>query len=232
MRNKNYFLFILILFAAFSCKKKDDNVIEPIDYSYFPIQVGHYVVYEADSVVIDEFSGDTIKSHFELKDVVESIIKDNEGRDTQRRERYRRENDTLPWQLIKVYTTNLNTNTAETFIDNIRTVSLSFPVKLGASWNGNNYTDKESDNFSYTGTDETVNLLGNNYASTATITQKDEKNLIKREYAVEKYSKNVGLVYKQFIKDSSNASDLSIPFEQRITGGVRFTMTVKSYGNL
>jgi hypothetical protein len=232
MKNKNYFLLVLLLITISACKKKDENVIEPIDYSYFPIEVGHWVIYEADSLAIDEFSGDTIKAKFQIKDLIESTMTDSEGRLTQRREKYRRNNDSLPWELIKVYTSNLNTNTAETFEDNTRIINLIFPVKLNESWKGNNYIDAETGEFRYSEVDESVNLLGKNYPSTATVTQIDEENLIKREYSIEKYSKNIGLVYKEFIKDSSNAQDLSLPLEQRITGGIRFKMIVKAYGKI
>jgi len=71
------FLLILLLPA---CKK---NTIQ-IDYkySYFPLEIGHTLIYELDSILYSPLyinGRDTV--HWELKEVVESKFIDVEGRD-------------------------------------------------------------------------------------------------------------------------------------------------------
>ena len=56
------------------------------------------------------------------------------------------------------------------------------------------------------------------------------KNAIHREYYVEKYAKDVGLVYRE-IKDLRASVVISgIPVEQRITSGVIYKLTYITHG--
>src|SRR6266481_1017842 len=91
------FLLFVLTSGFFSCKK---DAIPPPDmgYNYFPNQVGRYVIYNVDSfyyagipVVIDTFK-------FQIKEKIESMFTDNEGRPSIRLERYiKYYNDTVSY---------------------------------------------------------------------------------------------------------------------------------------
>jgi len=128
---------IVLLFAA--CKK--DKAVETVDigYNYFPTEVGRYVVYQVDSISYDDFFTpvkiDT--AHFQLKEVIESVFTDNEGRASERIERYVRYADTLPWSLRDVWYQTRSTTKAEKVEENVRFIKLTFPTQNNQKWNGN-----------------------------------------------------------------------------------------------
>ena len=103
-----------VLFTS-SCKK--DNKVPPLNlgYNYFPNNVGHYVIYNADSVVVNPLSvpWGVDSSIYQIKEVIDSIYMDGSNRPTQRIVRYIRPNPSSPWVLEKVWSGNLNKTDAE-----------------------------------------------------------------------------------------------------------------------
>jgi hypothetical protein len=197
---------LLVIFAVFLCScEKKPNEIPPIDYSYFPVTVGHYVIYDVDSVVYDDFATTDKKRefHFQIKEVIEGKAQDNEGREIQ---------------------------TAERFEHNKRYINLVFPASVNKSWKGNSYTQDEQWDYKYTAVGQPA-TVGSVPVVQHTVTQVDEENLIKKLYSVEKYAKNIGLVYKEFIHDSSKTIDPDVPLMNRIDGGLEYKMTLKSHGH-
>ena len=221
-------LFFSMLLTA--CKKKD-NAIPAVDYSYFPQGIGHYVIYDVDSVVHDDFAKTTTTFRFQIKEVIESTFPDNSGRPVQRVEKYKRENASVPWRFQLAFTMYLGDNKGERFENNRRYISLTFPPELNRPWSSPSYDGNDTWSCKYTSIDQPLTLGNNTMASTVTVTQIDEENLIKKEYSVEKYAKNIGLVYKEYIKDSSNViPNPPVPLKDRISGGLEYKMTLNSYG--
>jgi hypothetical protein len=220
------------LLCSFAPAKKKPNEIPPIDYSYFPVTVGHYVIYDVDSVVYDDFATTDKKRefHFQIKEVIEGKAQDNEGREIQRVVRYKRNNDTSEWKLQHVFTITLTKTTAERFEHNKRYINLVFPASVNKSWKGNSYTQDEQWDYKYTAVGQPA-TVGSVPVVQHTVTQVDEENLIKKLYSVEKYAKNIGLVYKEFIHDSSKTIDPDVPLMNRIDGGLEYKMTLKSHGH-
>ena len=97
MKNKLQILLLCLLTVA-GCKDDSNGPTTPsgLIYTYYPNNVGHELIYDVVLITKDEFSGDEDTSIYQLKEVVESIITDNQGRPTERLERYTRNtpNDT------------------------------------------------------------------------------------------------------------------------------------------
>lgn len=214
-------------------------------YNYFPNQVGKYVVYDVDSFYYDNFYNpvkiDTFK--FQIKEKIESIYADNQNRPTIRLERYKKNYiatipyNALPWILKDVWAENLTSRTAEKVEENVRFVKLVFPVKENQIWNGNAQNTKDSWDCNYEFFDVSKTIGTIHFDSVLQVTQIDDKlaNLIAHQYYIEKYARNVGLVYKQEIdiqsqNINSDPSFYSKPIMQRITSGFQYTMTINSYG--
>lgn len=187
-----------LLFLPFSSCKKDAAVDSYIGYNYFPLNIGHEIVYDVDSIVKSGFNlGQTDTFRFQIKEVVESYFTDNEGRETARLERYKRNDSSQPWVIHKVWTANLTLNSAEKKEDNITYIKLIFPPKKNRKWNGN--ARNENDEQEYKITDihraETINNLP--FDSVITVLQADEDNIVYKKFEIEKYAVNAGLVYKE-----------------------------------
>lgn len=226
-----------------SCKK-DKATAPNMGYNYFPDQAGRYVIYDVDSFYYDDFNNKTDTFKFQLKEKIHSVFTDNQNRPTLRLERYiKTYSSTTPysamlWTLKNVWAENRTATTAEKVEENVRYIKLSFPVKENQKWNGNAQNTLSEWKYEYSFFDQ-ERIIGNiKFDSVLQVTQYDDKfsNLVEHKYYIEKYARNVGLIYKQVVDvESQPPSPMPIgffntPIMQRVTAGVQYTMTVNSYG--
>ncbi|MDX2003340.1 MAG: hypothetical protein SFW35_12950 [Chitinophagales bacterium] len=236
MKHFSPLLLALIVVVAISSCKKDDNTSVDLKYEYFPQDTGLYAIYDADSVTFDDFFNpplvDTVQ--FQIKEVVESIFNDNEGRPTMRIERYRRADSTQAWTIWNVWTATRTTTTAERYEDNMRFIKLSFPPKVEKTWDGNAYLQIDETNdflegweYQITKLDQPYSINGINFDSSLTVIQHDEENLIEKTYSEEVYAKGAGLVYKQIMKLEK---DVTATFPAGAKAGFIYTIRLREYG--
>ena len=79
-----------------------------------------------------------------------------------------------------------------------RFIRLTFPVKEGATWNGNAFNQQDAWDYEYTDVDVARTYNGLSFSQTARVLQIDEFNFVQKHKAYEVYAKNVGLVYKYY----------------------------------
>ena len=239
---------LLTLFASvftvafFSCKKKEYS--NPyMGYDYFPNKLGHYVIYQCDSVVVNIFSKnippfDTFK--YQIKEVIDSIYNNNQGQPTQRIVRYKRTDTTVSWSGIsvpeKVWTGNLLSNMAVRQEDNYQYAKLVFPMSLNETWNGNVLNTIGTWNYQYTTLHVPLTINGNRFDSTLTVFQQKDSSLQGYQYYFEQYAAGVGLIHKVVIDWSINGSNyLSFtappPVDSATTGTIFYSETYLSSGN-
>lgn len=237
MRSIKLLLFIAAFsLSLFSCRK-DNNLHNEFDYAYFPGDVGRYVIYDADSVVYDDFKKDTVEYKYQLKEVIESIFADNEGRPSARIERYYQYPkasapfyDSTSWTLKNVCYATRTRQDLERVENNTRYVNFIFPPRNSTHWNGNAQNSNGDWEYQFNGVNVPLIIGSAQFDSTATVIQKDETNLLNRQLYTEVYAKNVGLVYKQIFDVSDTQIVFGVPVVDRIKKGVRYTLTVHSYG--
>lgn len=203
---KNYFLFFALASVCFlSCKKDTTDVDTFTGITYAPANVGHEVIYDVDSIIKSDFTGKTDTFHFQIKEVIESVFTDNQGRETQRIERYKRLTPADPWVIYRVWSANLITSSGnwhyEKKEDNITFVKLSFPPAVGNTWNGNSLNSLGPLDYEYTALNEAAVMNGVSLDSSLTVSQYfyDDGVLDSIAYE-ERYAAGVGLYYK--IQDS------------------------------
>lgn len=240
-------LLTILASGIFSCKK--DGKVPDMGYNYFPDKPGRYVVYDVDSFFYDDFTGNIDTTKFRLKEKIESIFTDNQGRPAIRLERYvKYYNDTIPysdmnWTLRDVWMENKTKTTAEKVEENTRYIKLAFPVKESQRWDGNAQNTLGEETYEYYFYDQARVIGPMLFDSVLQVNQHDETNLIAKKYYIEKYARNVGLVYKQVIDIASQPPDYSPPYESeslyvfyqqpimnRVTSGVFYTITFNSAG--
>jgi|AntAceMinimDraft_17_1070374.scaffolds.fasta_scaffold06147_2 hypothetical protein len=223
-KNKIISIIIILLLIVYSCEEK--STLPPIDlkYEYFPVNTGKWIIYDVDSISYNDFTLDTDTFVFQIKEYIESSFIDNSNKNTQRIERYKRNNDTLNWSIKDVWYCNLNNTTAEKVEEDVRFVKLVFPVIISKKWDGNIYNTYESQTYKYIDVDVPYSINGITFDSTLTVLQKNITTLISEDYSIEVYAKNTGMIYKKFIH-----------LEKEITGdikkGVDYSYTINSYGN-
>lgn len=226
MKRTLYFIFALLPASVMmgSCEKK---TVSPFDGSlseYFPLQVGKYIRYQLDSTVYVHFGQrDTVIS-YEAKDVVEDEITDNTGRPGFRVVRYLRDAGSVneaDWTSALTYWVIPTRESIEVSENNLKYQKLRIPLKDGYSWHGNAYlpdapfysvyqfsNDEDIDIWDYTYQDVNQSMMIGDklYDNTVTVMQAaDSSNvpitypdgLAYRNYWIEQYAKDIGLIYKE-----------------------------------
>jgi hypothetical protein len=234
---KNLVSFICLFTILFYSCKKDPVTSPDMGYNYWPGTVGSWIIYDVDSTIYPDNNGDTIFYKYQLKEVIESSYNDNEGRPALRIERYRRyyqqgvSYDSIPWTLTDVWSANKTAAKLEMVEENIRYIKLAFPVKISNTWNGNAQNTLDEWIYKYSDMDKPRNTGTLSFDSTALVVQKDLENLIQKQYYIEVYARNVGLVSKQIIDVNSQGNvNYSLPIMNRIVSGVVYRSTINSYG--
>lgn len=223
-------ILIGILLIIASCKK-DDPVKVDVGYGYFPAEVGSWIIYDVDSTEWDDFNypaaSEVIPHRYQIKEVIESIFTDAEGREALRWVRYKRDTVTDPWVIKDVWMANKTASTVEMVEENERFVRLIFPVSLSKFWNGNSTNMQDEWDYQYTEVDAAKTVGGLSFDSTLTVTQIEYDDCLNLYMFEEYYAKNVGLIYKKakhwdqpLVLCGWNADNF---------GGYDYIMTINSY---
>lgn len=243
-RKIKYAIFLtgIIAVAFLSCKKKENNTPLFYGYDYFPNKVGHYIIYECDSIV-HLGSGYGNKTYrYQIKEVIDSIYNNNQGQPTQRIVRYKRTSDTIPWSNIltpeKVWTGTLLSNMATRLEDNYNYIKLVFPASSNEAWNGNNLNTLGAQNYQYTSLNVPYTLTSVNtktvsqFDSTLTVLEQKDSGFDFYNYYFEQYAAGVGMVHRIQYYDSSSVTTMLPPdTTQPTTYGVWYIETYVSSGN-
>lgn len=210
---KQLFVFSILIGILFACKKETEIVQADYGYNYFPDDSGKYVIYKVDSVIYNDFDPNNLKrtsSQF-VKEIVTEQFTDNLGRTAKKLERYVSADTTQPWQFWNVWYLVKNKTNVEQVEDNIRYVKLIFPLQFEVAWKGNKYFEVNQfpfQNLRYTTTNFNwdYKLTENNSSfsngsilsdSTITVLQVADSSNVQKVYSVERYARNIGLVYKE-----------------------------------
>ena len=210
-----YSLSVVIVMVIASCKKDKPATIYQ-GYDYFPNRIGHWIIYNVDSMSDDAQKSKIDTFAYQIKEVIDSFYTDNTGARTQVIVRYKRTFPDTVWTYQKTYTGNLTGTQAIRTEDGIKFVKLTFPVNVNASWNGGAYNnsagtnavfpDWNQTNFQYTSVNMPLYVNWQNFDSCVTVLQLSNQNLIQEQYYVEEYTVNIGRIYKEIINVNAATS--------------------------
>jgi hypothetical protein len=217
-------LLIITTFTLFSCSKTEEFVTESLA-DYMPLQTGKYITYRLDSMVFTGFGRNVEIHKYQVKHVIDEQITDNQGRPSYRVFTYISDSTGAEsWTPNGSYFITPLANQVEVTEDNLRVIKLHQPMKDGYQWKGNIYFPidpyetlnplnsydfgMDDWDFYYDGEAEpVVSIQGQNYNDVFTVEQRDESLNAPvtldtaygfKNRSVEKYSKNTGLVYRQY----------------------------------
>lgn len=194
MRTASVFAFLLFLIAA--CDQVDETPIELPGPEYFPLETGRYIIYDVDSTHILRNVATTYS--FQLRLSVGTSFENGEGNPTFIIQRHKRTDATKPWTPAGTWSAWKSIRQVVVSEGTTSYVKLQFPLSLGTGWDGNALNTKggtercgdntmNCDRYEVTETEPDVVVTQNN----------DPDVFLKKDIRVEKYRKNVGLVYKE-----------------------------------
>ncbi len=208
----NYITFIFLVLALYACKREVYDFPD-IETAYYPLDSGKYIIYEVDYVLYNDFESRVDTFHYFLKEQVGKTETDNLGNLYYRIERYVKA-DSLgaEWQFQQVWAAQVHDNKAFRIENNQRFIAIAFPLSPNKDWDGLVYIRKDTTisipggtidiykdwgNFKIQTFDQPETIDGIDYDSVLTVKRVDKINNIERRYSLEKYAKNIGLVFKQ-----------------------------------
>ena len=216
---KRYPIIVVITIFFVSCKKQVDTFSPPSPNIYFPLNSGQFINYDLDSTIYINFGQKDTLIHYQAQDRTDSSFTDNLGRKSYRIVRYLRKNISDDWKPDNTFYVTPTETGIELVENNMRFQKLKLPIVNGFSWKGNSYIDTYSLNSDYKYLDDwdyiydSVGVplkLGNIVVdSTLKVLQRDEflgqdpklssTLYAEKNYGVEKYGKNIGLIYKELL---------------------------------
>lgn len=217
-----WFSLLALLVVISSCEKETDNTEYDNPTDYFQLEIGKYVIYRLDSLKFTNFGMDEVISSYQAKEVVEGTTTDLLGRPAWRVQRYLRPLNSTnedDWKESVAYEVIEGDNILEVYEGNLRFVKLQGPIKEGRSWLGNGYLPDEPYNqyefnitegmdtwdYSCESVGATEELNGKTYDNTITITQVNDSTDVpvidinqpgSKTVWIEKYARNIGLIYR------------------------------------
>ncbi|MES2559028.1 MAG: hypothetical protein V4590_04775 [Bacteroidota bacterium] len=216
-------LFLLLSTVVFACsdsKPEEENV--DLGYNYFPTQTGATWLYNVDSLVYDDNSGQTTIDTFtfQYKEQITGSFTDVTGEPAQQVSRFFRYSDTLPWTVLNQSTQMRTALNAQRVQENIRYVKLVFPLERNKRWNGNLYNTLGTEQYTVSYVDQASTVGNTSYPLTVKVQQQNEVNAIEEIIRYEIYARNIGLVYA--LSDSLNT---------QVSGsrGYRYRFTLLTY---
>jgi hypothetical protein len=213
------------IFTFFSCNKTEEYATDQLS-DYMILTPGKYITYRLDSTVFTNFGRTIEIHKYQVKHVIDAQIPDNLGRPSYRVYVYIRDSAGLqPWQPAgNTYFITALDNQVELTENNLRFIKLHAPFKDAFTWKGNKYLpsdtcggpycpiykfsnddDIQDWDYYYDGNSSSFSYRGINYSNVFTVEEKDESfnvpitvptSYAAKTRAVEKYSKNIGLVYR------------------------------------
>lgn len=125
-------LAILSFVFIFSCKTDNVKIYSNFN-QYYPLKVGNYLIYNADSIKYYNASFSNKKPDtilYQVMDSIQSQFVDATGGTVYRIQESRRNSKTNPWIITRVFTRSINNLNAQEVDGNNRFIKLIFPVQL------------------------------------------------------------------------------------------------------
>ncbi|MEP6583146.1 MAG: hypothetical protein ABJA90_02715 [Ginsengibacter sp.] len=212
--------FVLTSFLFSSCKKESEKFTSAEVTDYYPLEVGKYITYSLDSTVYYiNFNQQATIIHYEAQDRVDAQITDNLGRTAYRILRFIRKDASQSWAPSNTFLVVPTATSVEFVENNLRYLKLQLPVKQDFSWKGNSSIDTYTFNpdvryledwdYIYDSVNAPLSINSLNFDSTVKVFERDEflgqdpaisgTQYAEKNYAVEKYAKGIGLVYREFL---------------------------------
>lgn len=219
------------LFMINGCSETSEPPDWGYMYHYYPLQEGHWTIYQVDSVAYNSLL-DSVKTYrYYIKEEMGPLFTDLSGNQWTRVKADYSTDTTSGWSPLADYAQRITTQTAERFENNLHFIKMVFPFKKFSLWLGNSYIhydDYFNCNFlgdwqyQYRELYASKTILGNTFDSVVVIQQVADSGLICKNLAMEMYAPQIGLIYK-YIERLTTQKTTSDPFWMRAEDGYILT---------
>ncbi|SDH13304.1 hypothetical protein SAMN04487996_12943 [Dyadobacter soli] len=225
----SYFAFaVLSLFA--SCDSTDVATINPDRYGV--LKEGNYIIYDVREENYSAGKDTPDVSSWQEKDQVISLTKENANSTIALIARFKRSNDADYWTKVKEFTIVRSPDKLLTTIDNESFMSLVFPLNPNMKWNGNQYNNRDAEDYRYDAIDQPFSLAQQNFQNTLTVIERQDSSIINKYTGVKKYALDIGLIYDDQVSFEYCQTQECLNSDIRqVESGYHRIRTVKQFGS-
>lgn len=205
-----------------------------IYYDYFPVEEGHWIIYQVDSIAYNKLLDTVIEYSYYVRETIGESFTDLASQQWQRIDREIRHDTTASWVPDATFAQRRTRGVAERFENNLRFIKMIFPFRKFTYWQGNsyiNYNDPLNCNFygqwdyQYRDLFITEEVNGHQFDSIVVIQQVADSGIICKSLVTEMYAKNIGLVHKN-IERLTTQNTSSEPFYMKAEEGYILTYKI------
>ncbi len=232
---KNLCFFIGALLVFISCEEEQE-LAEPVPYfsNYITISKGTTWSYSVDSLAYSDFDEENKIDTFQyiIENEIIDLVDSSEGvKEYVAIRNYKKTDSSIPYKSLK-YKIEKTKEQYRVFINNRMTVKLTFPVKEGKNWDANSFNAQPEKTYRFQNVHAPFSDQGMHFDSTSTVVQKDQENLISRDFSREIYGLGSGMVFKEKldleVRDTATPP-ASIPWEEKANVGYILRYHLKNY---
>lgn len=186
---------LILIFSA--CQEKLSEIVLDQGYDFFPLAVGEYRVYQVEEEIYTGFVPDS--SNYYLKEELVDSLVSSDGSIKYLMLRSK-SLDSMKWESDSTWTAQRVKESLIVTENNVPFVKLTFPVKLGNTWDGNAYNTRAELSYFFIAS-EVYSLNGQSISSENLIDvviADIPKNLVNQDQRFERYARGIGLVSKNY----------------------------------
>jgi hypothetical protein len=229
---KHFLIYLVgaVTLVCLSCDSSNDP--KPTSEDFFPMQKGIYHIYDVKEITFTLGEPDTV--YYQLKTVVVDSFPNNDNTYTYVIHRNKRLDGVEAWTYLDTWSAVANDQELIVTEGNVPFVKLSFPAVEGRAWNGNAYNNLINQSTSQQNDEYKIIARGSNdvfpEGEYVDVEQEDNQEFIVYfDKRIERYTKNVGLVYKETTQLSYCTQNDCLG-QQQIESGVVFKQTIVEHG--
>ncbi|MCB9262899.1 MAG: hypothetical protein H6607_11045 [Flavobacteriales bacterium] len=196
-------LLVLVSILIWNGCRKDryEPKQEDLGYSYFLMDKGNTWIYEVDSIQYTSYNQshpiDTFQ--FFIKRIITDTFIDKDSAKNAIVSVYKSNSINGNYQFVRNYTQRIYDFRAEVVDTNVKTVALVFPPNLNEYWNANLFNTKDESELEIAELKLKDSMGGNSYDSILYVLRSGIDIRTLKDFGMEKYAKNVGLIYSEQI---------------------------------
>lgn len=221
---------LLSLLTGPGCQPDHSAPVSP-GYDYFPLETGHYVIYDVDERQYSLHATAVAQRTYQLKEVVGAAYADVTGQPAHRLLRYRRLAEDQPWQADSVWSARRVEDEAIRTENGVDFVRLKFPPGDRLRWDGNRRNAIGRDDYELRNSGQPYRVLDKQFAETVTVVAQQDSTLLSLDKRLEVYARQVGLVYKERTQLQYCASTPACIGTYQIDYGTRQMYRLRSFGH-
>ncbi|MDX5442990.1 MAG: hypothetical protein LPJ89_04320 [Hymenobacteraceae bacterium] len=182
--------------AYAGCTKKADPTPEEIGYTYFPLDIGSYRIYNVTE--INWLNNESDTTYYQIQERIDTSFYDQSGQLTYKMIRSMRTDTTKNWRDDSVITVTRTSSALTVNRNNISKVKMVFPVRKNRKWNTNEFNNLGQEEISYSVVGEPFTVNNQQYPKTLTVLESDIKNIVELDQRKEVYANHIGLIFRDY----------------------------------